>query len=174
MSSSWKLESSHAIQAPGSTTPASDESGRPTLPATSHGQPAGGEHRAEQVGRRRLAVRPGDAGDRVGEHPGRQLDLAPDGHAGIAGSLDLLRLRGNPRALDNSAQSVHRHNVTPENRFDAQRPKPPHLDVGPAVGREHLRAGPHPRDRLAGGDPASRQADDQVPVAGHRYFEKKR
>ncbi len=37
MSSSWKLESSQAIQAPGSTRPGSSDSARPTLPATSTG-----------------------------------------------------------------------------------------------------------------------------------------
>ena len=39
MSSSWKLESSQAIHAFGSTRPASADSGRPTFPATSHARP---------------------------------------------------------------------------------------------------------------------------------------
>ena len=37
MSSSWKLDSSQAIQVAGSTRPARSQSGRPTLPATSTG-----------------------------------------------------------------------------------------------------------------------------------------
>ena len=36
------------------------------------------EHRAEQLGGRRLPVRPRDARDRVGEHARGKLDLAPD------------------------------------------------------------------------------------------------
>ena len=39
MSSSWKLDSSHAIQVSGETRPGSSESARPTLPATSTGTP---------------------------------------------------------------------------------------------------------------------------------------
>ncbi len=39
MSSSWKLESSQAIHVCGSTRPARSDSGRPTLPATSHSRP---------------------------------------------------------------------------------------------------------------------------------------
>ena len=136
-------------------------------------QPARFQHRAEQVGRGRLPVRPGDARDRVGEHPCGQLDLGPDGHACSAGSLDLVRLRRNPRALHYRTQSFDRHNVTPEDGFDADLAKPPHVQIGAAVGGEHLRPRPHAQDRLARRNPAPRQTHHQIARA-HRYFEKNR
>ena len=83
-SSSWNDESSHTTHASGEAAPTSDVSGRPTLPATSTGRPAGAEDRAEQLGRRRLAVRAGDAEDRVREEPRAELDLAPHGDAARA------------------------------------------------------------------------------------------
>ena len=38
----------------------------------------GPDHRAHQLGRRRLAVRPGDADGRLAHQTGAELDLAPD------------------------------------------------------------------------------------------------
>jgi hypothetical protein len=69
---------------------------------------------------------------------------------------------------------LHRHNVTPEDGFDAQLPKPPHLDIRALIGGGDLRLRPHPPYRLARSDAAARKPDDQVALPGHRYFEKKR
>ena len=60
------------------------------------------EDRAEQLGRRRLPVRAGDA-DQVragGQQPIAELDLAPDGDAARAGAGDERRLGRYARALD--------------------------------------------------------------------------
>jgi hypothetical protein len=69
---------------------------------------------------------------------------------------------------------LHRHNVTPEDGFDAQLSKPPHLDICALIGRDDLRLRPHPPDRLARSDAAPRKPDHQVALPCHRYFEKKR
>ena len=66
MSSSWKLESSQTIQASAASAPSSPVSGRPTFPATATGRLGGAEDRAEELARRRLPVRAGDADERVG------------------------------------------------------------------------------------------------------------
>ena len=61
---------------PGSTSPASEESGVPTLPATATGSPARAVEVTEQLDRGRLAVGPGDRDEAVRDRPPGQLELA--------------------------------------------------------------------------------------------------
>ena len=67
MSSSWKLESSQTTQASGSTSSDELAQRRADVP----GRPRA-EHRAEQLRRRRLPVRAGDADERVRQQPARR------------------------------------------------------------------------------------------------------
>ena len=62
--------------------------------------PGSVEHGAEQRGRRRLAVRPGDADDRVREQAGSELDLGDDGDAELTRSHNRRRLGRDAGALD--------------------------------------------------------------------------
>ena len=164
MSSSWKLESSQAIHAPASTRPASDVSGRPTLPATSHGTPPVRSIAPSSSVVVVFPFVPVTPAIGLGSIRAAKLDLAPDRHARGAGRFDLVGLRRNPRALHHRIQSFHGHNVTPEDGFDTDLAKPPHVDVAGRVGRDDLRLGPHAPNRLTRRDSAPRQPDDQIPL----------
>ena len=72
---------------------------------------AGSEHRAEQLSRRRLPVRPGDAEDRIREQPRRQLDLAPDGDSARARGGHERRLAGDSWALDEHVDAVEQGEI---------------------------------------------------------------
>ena len=72
---------------------------------------AGAEHRAEQLGRRRLAVRPGHADDRVREQSRRQLDLTPDGDPPLARRHDERRFARNAGALDQHLDAVEQGEI---------------------------------------------------------------
>ena len=105
-SSSWKLESSQTIHS--SAGDVADELAERGADVPGG---AGAEHRAEQLGRRRLAVRAGDADDRVREQSRRQLDLAPDGDPALARRHDERRLARHARALDQHLDAVEQGEI---------------------------------------------------------------
>jgi hypothetical protein len=69
------------------------------VPRNLHGPVGCAKHRAEQLGRRRLAVRAGHAENRVPKESGAELDLAPDGNGEGSSPRDERRLPRNARAL---------------------------------------------------------------------------
>src|SRR5581483_859457 len=72
----------------------------------------GAEDRAEQLGRRRLAVRAGDADEaRAREQAEAELDLAPDRDPARASGGDERRLARHARALDEEADAVEEREV---------------------------------------------------------------
>ncbi len=114
MSSSWKLETSQTTSCPGSTTPTRPVSGLPTLPGD-----RGAEHVAEQLRRRRLAVRARDGEDRAsGQQPEPELDLAPDRDAALARGLHERRLTRHAGALHEDVRPVEQRRI----RVVAERP----------------------------------------------------
>ena len=98
-SSSWKEESSQTIQASGASR--ADERGQRTADVAGDLDrlSGGAKDRAQELARRRLAVRPGDAEDRVRQEARTELDLAPDGDRTLARALDQQRLTRDSRAL---------------------------------------------------------------------------
>ena len=104
MSSSWKDESSQTTSSPGSAS--IPVSARPTLPAVGNA-----EDRAEQLGRRRLAVRAGDADELDAEQPEAELDLAPDGDPARPRDADEQLAAGHPRALHEHVHVVEQAGV---------------------------------------------------------------
>src|SRR3954453_13853588 len=170
MSSSWKLESSQTIDAPGSMLSATSVRATPTLPATSTRRPAARRiaprsavvarpDRPEELGRRRLAVRPRDADERVaGEKPVAELDLAPDGDAPCARGGHEGRLARHTRALYHELDTLQqRLLLVPESHFDACRGKPPGVGGRGAVGRDDLH--PAPRESERRGPPRAREPE---------------
>ena len=69
------------------------------------------EDRAEQLRRRRLPVRPGDADDRVAQIARGELDLAPDRDATLACRDDERRFTGDAGALDEHLDAVEQPEV---------------------------------------------------------------
>src|SRR5439155_15372285 len=58
------------------------------------------EHRAEELGRRRLPVRPRDTGEPHAQEPVAELDLGPDRDSALARRRDERILARNARRLD--------------------------------------------------------------------------
>ena len=83
------------------------------------------EHRAEQLGRRRLAVRARHADDRVREQPRRQLDLAPDGDPTLARRHDERRFARNAGALDQHVDAVEQGEILVVAERPVRRRRPP-------------------------------------------------
>ena len=77
----------------------------------------GGEHGAEQRGRRRLAVRAGDADEAVSEQAGAELDLGDHLDAASAGGGDRRRVARHARALDDEPDAVEQR-VAPRAQLD--------------------------------------------------------
>ena len=94
-SSSWKLESSQTTRSSGPSRPSSAQRGRPTLPATATGRPAARTIAPDQLGRRRLAVRPGDADGRLARPDARRARSRS--RPGSRGRVR--RRRGGPRSV---------------------------------------------------------------------------
>ena len=120
--------------------------------------PAGGaEDRAEQLGRRRLPVRAGDA-DQMragGQQTVAELDLAPDRDAARASAGDERRFRRDAGALDDQFHSLEqRLLLRSESEFDTEPAEPAGVDVGRAVGRHDLNAAPS--EGLRGGEAGTR------------------
>src|SRR3954468_16810980 len=117
-------------------------------------RPAGGtEDRAQQLARRRLAVRAGDADERVAEQAKAELDLAPDRDPTRPCSRRQRRFPGHARALDQQLDAVQQaFLLIPRVHFDAGFGKPAGLDVRRPVGghRRHATPGQRERGRLAG------------------------
>ena len=163
MSSSWKLETSQTTTSPGSILPV--EVAQRTADVAGHRR---AEHHAEQLARRRLPVRPGDADDRVREQPRAELDLAPDGNPAGARSRDERRLAGHSRALDQCLDAVEQTLLLgPEMEFDAGLGKPAHVDVRRRIDSDHLLpASPEREGRRL---PRARQAQDES-TSRKRHF----
>src|SRR5581483_10337421 len=81
----------------------------------------GGEHRAEQADRGRLALRPGDAEHGVAlEQAKAELDLAPDRDAALTRGCGHRRPRRHPGALHDQVDSLqYRSVLRSETQFDA-------------------------------------------------------
>ena len=160
VSSSWKLEHSQTTVASGSRSPASEASGVPTLPGDRH-RPAGrAVDVADQLGRRRLAVGPGDGAEGVRERAPGELELAGHLDAALPRALDHGRLAGHAGALDHGLHLAEQLcSVHVQADFDAQLPQSFRLRRVPGV---------HPEDGLprggqhaGGGRARARQPDDQ-------------
>src|SRR6185436_7452127 len=84
-------------------------------------RPTGGtEHRAEQLARRRLAVRAGDADEWVPQQAKAKLDLAPDRDPTRPCSRRQGRFPGHARALDQQLDAVQQaFLLIPRVDFDA-------------------------------------------------------
>ena len=114
------------------------------------------QHRAEELARRRLPVRPGDAEDRpFAEQAVGELDLAPDGDPAAASLGHERRLAGHPRALDEEADAVERRDLL------GNRP-----GQRPPVDPNHLHAAPLERRRR--GLTRTREPEDERPLGDHR------
>ncbi len=155
MSSSWKLESSQTTQ--DSSCDLADEL-RQRPPDVAGDRRA--EHRAEQLARRRLPVRPGDAENRVREQSRAELDLAPDGHPALARGGDEGCLRRHPGALDQDVHSLQQRCLLgSEVDFDAGRFEPPDVDVlGTVDGDDAIASS---GERQGGCLPRPREAEDE-------------
>ena len=102
--------------------------------------PVGTEDGAEELARRRLAVRAGDADDRpLGVEPVAELDFAPNRDAPPARRLDEPPLSGNAGALDQHLDPVEQREVVlvSEQPVDAN-----HLDAAPLERRRRRLARP--------------------------------
>ena len=120
MSSSWNDESSQTTSSPGSASiPVSAPADVP------RGRRA--EDRAEQLRRRRLAVRAGDADELDAEQPEAELDLAPDGDPARPRDADEQLSAGHAGALHEHVDVVEQPGVA----VVAERPVGPH-DLHPA------------------------------------------
>jgi hypothetical protein len=99
----------------------------------------------EELARRRLAVRPGDRHERIGQQPGAELDLRPDRDPALA--------RGRrQRRLARHAGALHQHVDAVEQRQVAVVPELP-------VGDDHLR--PARLERRAGRLAGAREPDHE-------------
>jgi hypothetical protein len=101
--------------------------------------PGRAEDRAEKLACGRLAVRSGDAHDRVLEEPEAELDRAPDGQPALPRGG---RERGRRRyawAFDKQVHAVEKLGVVrAEDDFDARLAKPPRVEVGAPVRADDL------------------------------------
>ena len=100
MSSSWKLDSSATTHASGSIRPGSSVRARPTLPATSTDSPPARSIAPISSVVVVLPLVPVTPTNGFGQHPVRQLDLAPHGHARGPRGPHHRRLTGHTGALD--------------------------------------------------------------------------
>jgi hypothetical protein len=118
------------------------------------------QHDSEELARRRLPVRAGDAEDRVVEQPRAQLDLAPDGNTTLSSGRDERRVGRYPWALDQDVHSLQqRVLVCPQPNFDAGRREPPHIHVLVLVDGEDALATPGKRQRCR--LPRAREPEDE-------------
>ena len=166
-SSSWKLEhSADDRRVAGRRSPTSDASGVPTFPATATGSPARPVDVADQLGHGRLAVRPRDRDEAVGQHPPRRLELADHRRARASRAAAITGASlGTPGALDDAAHARQQvDSVRIQDDFDARALQPLRLLGMTRVDSEDLLAtlGERARDGGAG----ARQADNEIGPLG--------
>ena len=102
VSSSWNDETSQTTTAPGRARRRARSAAVPTLPATATGSPASRWMCAEQLDRRRLAVRAGHGDERVGQQPPGELELAEHRDPALARRGDDRRLGRHAGRLDHA------------------------------------------------------------------------
>src|SRR4029078_13050550 len=108
------------------------------VPSHRHVLAGGAEDLTEELARRRLAVRPGDAEDRVVEKAEPQLDLAPDGQHTLSPSGHERGRRRYTWAFHEQVHAVEKLGVVrAEDDFDACLAKPARVDVLPACEPAH-------------------------------------
>ncbi len=109
--------------------------------------------RAEQLGRRRLAVRAGHRDERALDEPPAELELAVDRHAAPARLGDHRRLARHARALDDGARAA----AAPRARRPRSRPPSPVPRSASASGgcpeSTHTTASPRPHSARAAAAP---------------------
>ena len=113
-------------------------------------RPAGrAQDRAEQLGRRGLAVRARDADERVsGQEAVAELDFAPDRDRAGTRSRSERRLRRHAGALDHELDTLQQRLLLgPEADFDTAAGKPPGVHRGRTVGGDDRHAPPGERQR---------------------------
>ena len=109
---------------------------------------SGAKHRAQKLRRRRLAVRPGDAEQRVRKEAGAELDLAPYGELALARAADQRRFARDARALDDEIDPLEqRLLLASEVDFDAQLAEPSRVERLVAVESDDARAATEERLR---------------------------
>jgi hypothetical protein len=124
---------------------------RPDIAGDRHGKPGLAVDVADELGRRRLAVRAGHGDELVRDQPPRELDLAEHGDAAGARLGDHRRLARHARRLDDRARVLElRQAVGPELRVMAL--------CAIAAGAEHLQHR----------EPGAGEADHEVRPAGQR------
>ena len=163
MSSSWKLDSSHTIQASSATAPSRPVSGRPTFPATATGRPA-----ARKISPRSshvvvLPFVPVTPSSGLRQEARAELDLAPDGHAASPRGGHEGYLARDTGALDQQVHVVDERGVLrAQDDFDAVLAKPPGVQLGVPVHADD----PHPaaRERERRGLARAGQAEDEGPL----------
>ena len=133
------------------------------VPRDFDGPSRGAKDLREQLGRRRLAVRAGDADQRVPvQEPVAELDLTPDRHTARACGRGERRGTRNPRALDHELDTVQqRFLLVPEHDFDARVGKPPGVGLGRAVDRDDLDPARGERERSR--PPRAREPEHERP-----------
>ena len=138
-----------------SSSPASALTGVPTLPATATGQPGGAVDRAEQLGRGRLAVRPGHRAELVRQQPPAELELADDVDAALARTRDhAARRAGTPGLLTSVRGRLDRGEKL--------------RSIGIQVDFDARRAQAFPRSAAASGGVAGVAGDDPRPGSAAR------
>ena len=127
--------------------------------------PGGVEHGAEQRGRRRLAVRPGDADDRVREQAGPELDLGDDGNTELTRSHNGRRLGRDAGALHDELDAEEER-VAPLTDEDLA-VDPADVEIAPGVIADDVAA----TGVEGGGSRAAgaRQADDENAARDWRH-----
>jgi hypothetical protein len=119
------------------------------------------QHHAEQLTRRRLAVRAGDRDDLDAlKEPVAELELAPHRHATRPRGPHGWRLARHARALDHELDGLqHVLVLGAQPDFDTRFGKPPHVEVVPAIRSDH--AHPAARKRKRRRLPRASEADDE-------------
>ena len=170
VSSSWKEDASHTTVAAGPTSPASEASAVPTLPATATGRPASRWTWPISSTVVVLPLEPVTARNSLGTSRQAELELAEHGDARrLARGADHRRLLRHPGALDQRAGRGHQ--LDPLGRrddLDAERGQlRPHRLAGLAgVAADHRQ--PERAQRPRGGDARAGEPDDEVRRLGQR------
>jgi hypothetical protein len=142
----------------------------PHVAAHGHGAPGGAKDLAQQLGRRRLALRAGHSqeGSRA-QQPVTELDLAPDRQATPPRARHERVVARDAGALDDNVYDIQQCSLlVPEVNFDTGRLEPAHVHIRLAVGRDDTR--PPLRECQGRRLPRAREPDDeraQREVAAH-------
>ena len=125
------------------------------------GRAGGAKHRPEELGRRRLPVRPGDAEHGVREQPRAELDLAPHRNARVRAPATSRVSPGTPGLF--TSRSVPCSNVSSSSPRWSSTPRSRSLPIRrlrPRRGRTR-RPSPPAEQRLGGRLPRAGEADDE-------------